>query len=81
MTIHCTDCCMPFEFSEKEKSFYEKHNFAPPKRCKKCRELRRNRNSFDTAPSNMGYKVSSFFENTRKNGLMMDVHNRDEHAY
>jgi len=35
--IKCIDCRYDFEFTEEEREFYKERDFAPPKRCKKCR--------------------------------------------
>ena len=39
--IKCLDCNNEFAFSESEQKFYKNNNFAEPKRCKSCREVRK----------------------------------------
>jgi NAD-dependent SIR2 family protein deacetylase len=41
-TIKCQDCGKEFVFTEKDQKFYAEHNFVEPKRCKTCRDLRKN---------------------------------------
>ena len=40
-TILCSDCHHPFTFTDKEATFYNSKGFQPPKRCKACRERKR----------------------------------------
>ena len=40
--IKCQDCGEVFDFTEKEQKFYEEKGFFPPKRCKSCRDERKN---------------------------------------
>ena len=40
-TIVCQDCGKKFEFSEREQEFYKEKGFSEPKRCKDCREKRK----------------------------------------
>lgn len=35
--IQCKDCGEEFTFTVGEQIFFEKNNFTPPSRCKKCR--------------------------------------------
>ena len=39
--IKCIDCKEGFTFSEKDQKFYEEKGFNPPKRCKSCRNARK----------------------------------------
>lgn len=39
--IKCQDCGEEFNFSEKDQKFYEEKGFKPPKRCKFCRNARK----------------------------------------
>lgn len=40
-TLTCIDCGKDFEFTEGEETFYQQKGLVPPKRCKKCRQLKR----------------------------------------
>ncbi len=39
--ITCQDCSTPFLFSAQEQEFYAEKGFTPPKRCKHCRDVRK----------------------------------------
>lgn len=39
--ITCQDCQTPFAFTESEQSFYQEKGFSNPKRCKACRQARK----------------------------------------
>lgn len=39
--IKCQDCGEEFNFSERDQKFYEEKGFQPPKRCKTCRNIRK----------------------------------------
>jgi CxxC-x17-CxxC domain-containing protein len=39
--IECQDCNNVFAFTAKEAQFYEEKQFAPPKRCRDCRDIRK----------------------------------------
>lgn len=39
--IKCQDCGEEFNFSENDQKFYEEKGFQPPKRCKFCRNARK----------------------------------------
>lgn len=39
--IECSDCNNPFTFSVRDQEFYESKGYAPPKRCRDCRETRK----------------------------------------
>lgn len=41
--IKCQDCGQEFIFNESEQEFYKNLGFPEPKRCKFCREKRKNR--------------------------------------
>lgn len=41
--IVCTDCKSEFIFNEGEQKFYAARDFEQPKRCKECREKRKQR--------------------------------------
>lgn len=40
--INCQDCGNDFTFTVNEQKWYEEHDFLPPKRCKYCRDKRKN---------------------------------------
>lgn len=39
--ITCSECNEPFPFTEREQEYYTERNLSQPKRCKPCRDLRR----------------------------------------
>lgn len=39
--IKCQDCGEEFNFTEKDQTFYQEKGFKPPKRCKSCRNIRK----------------------------------------
>jgi ribosomal protein S27E len=41
--IKCQDCGNEFVFSTAEQKFYEEKGFIPPKRCRLCRQNRKNK--------------------------------------
>lgn len=41
--IKCQDCGEDFIFTERDQKFYEEKGFEPPKRCKNCRNARKDR--------------------------------------
>ena len=41
--IKCQDCGNEFIFSASEQKFYEEKGFIPPKRCRLCRQNRKNK--------------------------------------
>ena len=42
-TIKCQDCGKEFVFTEREQEFYIEKGFETPKRCKACRDKRKNK--------------------------------------
>ena len=40
--IKCQDCGTEFIFNIAEQKWYEEHQFTPPKRCRYCRNKRKN---------------------------------------
>ena len=52
-TIRCRDCPTEFVFTEGEQAFYAQNNFQPPKRCKPCRDARKQNRDQASAPQNM----------------------------
>ena len=42
ITIKCQDCGETFIFSAAEQKWYEEKGFTPPKRCRYCRNRRKN---------------------------------------
>ena len=43
MKIKCQDCGTEFIFSVSEQKFYKEKGFTPPKRCRLCRQNRKNK--------------------------------------
>ena len=43
MKLKCQDCGAEFEFSERDQKFYEEHGYVLPKRCRYCREKRKDK--------------------------------------
>ena len=41
--IKCQDCGTEFIFSTAEQKFYEEKGFNPPKRCRLCRQNKKNK--------------------------------------
>lgn len=41
--IKCQDCGEDFIFTERDQNFYQEKGFEPPKRCKFCRNARKNK--------------------------------------
>lgn len=39
--LECVDCKQSFLFSAKDQLFFEEKQFVPPKRCKPCREAKK----------------------------------------
>jgi hypothetical protein len=39
--ITCSDCGKTFTFSEGEQDFYQQKNMSDPKRCKECRQAKK----------------------------------------
>jgi len=39
--LTCADCGKDFEWSAKDQAFFAERDFQPPKRCKECRQARR----------------------------------------
>lgn len=44
--IKCKDCGEEFVFTEKDQKFYEEKGFEPPKRCRNCRNARKDKNLY-----------------------------------
>jgi len=40
-TIRCQDCGQDFDFTIRDQDFYADKGFMPPKRCRACREKRK----------------------------------------
>ena len=43
--IVCKDCGKEFDFTAKEQEFYQEHGLTEPKRCKACRDLKKQNNN------------------------------------
>ena len=41
--IKCQDCGEDFNFTERDQEFYKEKGFLPPKRCRFCRNARKER--------------------------------------
>jgi DNA replicative helicase MCM subunit Mcm2 (Cdc46/Mcm family) len=41
MILKCQDCGANFTFTEKDQKFFESKGFTPPKRCKPCRDKKK----------------------------------------
>jgi len=41
LEITCSECSTPFMFTEREQEYYRERNLTHPKRCKPCRDARR----------------------------------------
>lgn len=39
--IKCQDCGEDFIFTERDQAFYQEKGFEPPKRCRNCRNARK----------------------------------------
>lgn len=39
--LECADCKQPFTFSAKDQAFFEEKQFVDPKRCKPCRDIKK----------------------------------------
>lgn len=40
-TLVCVDCQNEFTFSERDQAFYAQKQFTAPKRCKACRDIKK----------------------------------------
>lgn len=40
-TIRCGDCHRDFTYSVKEQQFYQEKGFSAPRRCKECRQAKK----------------------------------------
>ena len=50
-TITCNKCFKDFEFSDKERNWYSEMGFKEPKKCKKCKDLQKNKKVYTYIPS------------------------------
>lgn len=41
--IKCIDCGEPFIFTTRDQQYYEEKGFVPPKRCRNCRAIKKDR--------------------------------------
>jgi DNA replicative helicase MCM subunit Mcm2 (Cdc46/Mcm family) len=39
--LTCADCGKDFQWSAKDQEFFAERDFQPPKRCKECRQARK----------------------------------------
>lgn len=49
-TIECADCKQDFVFTAGEQTYFEDKGFKPPRRCQKCRRVKRP-HFLDAAPA------------------------------
>lgn len=65
-TIVCEDCGEEFVFSAEEQEFYESKGFVDPKRCKPCRQRRKEarggRKFYEAICSNCGVQTTVPFK-------------------
>lgn len=40
-TLQCVDCGSDFVYTDRDQQFYEKQGYTPPKRCKPCRDIKK----------------------------------------
>jgi hypothetical protein len=40
-TLTCVDCQTQFQFTERDQEFFAEKGFTPPKRCKPCRDIKK----------------------------------------
>ena len=58
--IKCQDCGIEFIFSVAEQKWYEEKGFTPPKRCRYCRNRRKNEQIQRERRNNYGYKKENY---------------------
>ena len=58
--IKCQDCGTEFIFNIAEQKWYEEHQFTPPKRCRYCRNRRKNEQIQRERRNNYGYKKENY---------------------
>ena len=63
---YCTDCGNSFEITNNEHDFYKKKGFDLPKRCKKCRDTKKNR-SYSNTQSYQNISSSSHSKSSSSN--------------
>jgi len=39
--LTCVDCSQPFVFTERDQQFFAQKGFTDPKRCKPCRDVKK----------------------------------------
>ena len=39
--LKCSDCGTEFVFSDRDQAFFKEKGFTPPKRCKPCRDIKK----------------------------------------
>ena len=57
--INCRDCRANFNFTEGEQKFYSERGYTEPKRCKGCRDARKNQDGggASAAPPPVNYRT------------------------
>ncbi len=54
-TLTCVDCGAQFTFSERDQAFYQERGYQAPRRCKTCRDKRKNSAAPASASETGGY--------------------------
>ena len=49
--IECKKCFQKFEFTEREKNWYAEMGFKDPKKCKRCKDIEKNKKTYSYTPS------------------------------
>lgn len=58
--ITCLDCQSTFLFTAADQAFYEEKQFTPPKRCKPCRQIKKDQRGGTGGSSRGGSSGGSF---------------------
>lgn len=53
-TLKCSDCPNSFTFTVRDQEFYTTQGFTPPKRCKACRQAKKDRSNGGGASASQG---------------------------
>ena len=49
--IECKKCFQKFEFTERERNWYAEMGFKDPKKCKRCKDIEKNKKTYSYTPS------------------------------
>ena len=77
-SITCNKCHQEFEFSEEEMNWFAEMGFKNPKKCKKCKDLQKNKKVYTYTPSQKELELKEKMlaaERSKK------VHNRMTNAF